>query len=91
MKDDLTKKLQIGLTSDEVRSLTEQGMVNGDLNVKTKTYGQIIKDNLFSLFNLKKSSVYSPPGLSLYIISGRDNSTPLSAPFFADTSISDGL
>lgn len=52
MNEDLTKKLQIGLTSEEVRSLTEQGLVNGDLNVKTKTYGQIIKDNLFSLFNL---------------------------------------
>lgn len=52
MTEDITKKLQIGLTSEEVRSLTEQGLVNGDLNVKTKTYGQIIKDNLFSLFNL---------------------------------------
>ena len=45
MNQDLTKKLQIGLTSEEVRSLTEQGLVNGDLNVKTKTYKQIIKDN----------------------------------------------
>ena len=44
MNQDLTKKLQIGLTSEEVRSLTEQGLVNGDLNVKTKTYKQIIKD-----------------------------------------------
>ena len=52
MNQDLTKKLQIGLTSEEVRSLTEQGLVNGDLNVKTKTYKQIIKDNLLSLFNL---------------------------------------
>ena len=52
MNQDLTKKLQIGLTFEEVRSLTEQGLVNGDMNVKTKTYKQIIKDNLLSLFNL---------------------------------------
>lgn len=52
MNRDLEKKLHTGLTSEEVRLLTEQGLVNGDLNVKTRTYGQIIKDNLFTLFNL---------------------------------------
>ena len=52
MNEELEKKLHIGLTSEEVRQLTEQGLVNGDLDVKTKTYKQIIKDNLFTLFNL---------------------------------------
>ena len=52
MNEELEKKLHIGLTSEEVQLLTEQGLVNGDLDVKTKTYKQIIKDNLFTLFNL---------------------------------------
>lgn len=52
MENELQKKLNIGLTSEEVRKKTEQGQINGDLNVKTKSYKRIIFDNLFSLFNL---------------------------------------
>ena len=52
MNEELEKKLHIGLTSEEVQQLTAQGLINGDLDVKTKTYKQIIKDNLLTLFNL---------------------------------------
>lgn len=52
MDKELEQKLQTGLTSKEVREKTEAGQVNGDLNVKTKSYKRIIFDNLFTLFNL---------------------------------------
>lgn len=52
MTDDFQKKLNIGLTSQEVKEKTDQGLVNGDMNIKTKSYGRIIRDNILSLFNL---------------------------------------
>lgn len=52
MDTELQKKLNTGLTSEEVREKTEQGLVNGDMNVKTKSYKRIVFDNLFTLFNL---------------------------------------
>ncbi len=52
MNDELQKKLNIGLTKDEVEEQIRKGLVNGDMNIKTKSYGQIIRDNILSLFNL---------------------------------------
>lgn len=52
MNEELQKKLNTGLTAEEVKQKTESGLINGDLNVKTKSYKKIIFDNLFSLFNL---------------------------------------
>ena len=40
-----------GLTEEEVHNRTELGQVNSGSDVKTKSYGQILKDNIFSLFN----------------------------------------
>ena len=48
---DLDKKLHTGLTGEEVRQKQEAGLVNGDVNIKTKTYWQIIRENLFTFFN----------------------------------------
>ena len=41
-----------GLTSEEVRHLTECGMVNEAVKNQSKTIGQIIASNLFTYFNL---------------------------------------
>ena len=41
-----------GLSSEEVEKRIEKGQVNEDNSVKTKSYGRIICDNLFTLFNL---------------------------------------
>ena len=52
MNQELEQKLHIGLSTAEVEEKIKAGSVNGDLNVKTKSYKKIIFDNLFSLFNL---------------------------------------
>ncbi len=52
MNTELERKINIGLTASEVDERIKAGQVNGDLNVKTKSYKKIIFDNLFSLFNL---------------------------------------
>ena len=52
MDKEFEKKIKTGLTEQEVQAKRDAGLVNGDLNVKTKSYKQIIFDNLFSLFNL---------------------------------------
>ena len=52
MNSELEKKLNIGLTSAEVQEKISAGLVNGELDVKTKSFKQIVKDNLFTLFNL---------------------------------------
>ena len=52
MEKSISEKIKTGLTSEEVKEKTAAGLVNGDLDVKTKSYRQIISDNLFSLFNL---------------------------------------
>ncbi|HRR89292.1 MAG TPA: HAD-IC family P-type ATPase [Eubacteriales bacterium] len=44
--------LAIGLTAEEVRDKTERGEVNGDLNIRTKSFGKIIVSNVFTLFNI---------------------------------------
>ncbi len=41
-----------GLTNEEVAQRIEDGKVNGDQNVKTKTIGEIIRTHLFTFFNL---------------------------------------
>ncbi|MCF0142265.1 MAG: HAD-IC family P-type ATPase, partial [Parasporobacterium sp.] len=51
-EEELKKKTITGLTFPEVEERIKAGQVNGDMNVKTKTIKQIIKDNLFTLFNL---------------------------------------
>ena len=45
-------KVRIGLTTEQVNEKISQGLVNGEINIKTKSYKQIILDNLLSLFNL---------------------------------------
>ncbi|MCQ2529744.1 MAG: HAD-IC family P-type ATPase [Lachnospiraceae bacterium] len=50
--EELNIKLTQGLSAEQVEEKINQGLVNGDLDVKTKSYKQIVKDNLFSLFNL---------------------------------------
>ena len=52
MDDILDIKLNKGLSSEEVKELTDKGLVNGESQVRTKSYKQIVKDNLFTLFNL---------------------------------------
>ena len=46
------RKIHIGLTKEQVQAQIKAGFVNGELETKTKSYLQILKDNLFSLFNL---------------------------------------
>ncbi len=41
-----------GLTSEEVRSRIEQGLQNGEEEVRTKSVGQILRENLVTPFNL---------------------------------------
>lgn len=40
-----------GLTAEEVRQRTDAGMVNVDASIKTRTYQQIFRENLCTLFN----------------------------------------
>ncbi len=40
-----------GLSSQDVKERIKKGLVNGDCNVKTKSVGQIIFTNVFTLFN----------------------------------------
>ena len=52
MNENLEKKLNTGLTKKEVDERIERGLINGELKVRTKTYGQIVKQNALTLFNL---------------------------------------
>ena len=54
----LQKKIEIGLTSEEVEEKIAAGLVNGDLDVKTKSIGRIIRDNVFTLFNLVNTILF---------------------------------
>ena len=45
-------KLNTGLTSEQVRERVNAGQVNGDPDIMTKSYKRILRDNLFTLFNL---------------------------------------
>lgn len=42
----------LGLTSEEVQERVDEGKVNGDQNIKTKTVGQIFRTNIFTFFNI---------------------------------------
>ena len=44
--------IKMGLTSEQVKKRIEQNLVNYDTSVKTKRIPDIIKGNLFTLFNL---------------------------------------
>lgn len=52
MDKTLEEKLNTGLTSREVAEKLAAGLDNKDQNIKTRSYGQIVRGNLFSLFNL---------------------------------------
>ncbi len=41
-----------GLSQDQVESRIRQGLVNGEEDIKTKTVGRIIRDNLVTPFNI---------------------------------------
>lgn len=41
-----------GLTTEQVAAQTAKGLVNGDAEVKTKSIGRIIRDNVLTPFNL---------------------------------------
>ncbi len=41
-----------GLTSQQVEARIRQGLHNGDSGIKSKTEGQIIRENVFTFFNL---------------------------------------
>lgn len=41
-----------GLSSAQVQELTAEGKINKDTSVKTRTFGQIARDNICTLFNL---------------------------------------
>lgn len=41
-----------GLSSREVESREEKGLVNYDTDVKTKSIKRILTENIFSLFNI---------------------------------------
>ena len=41
-----------GLTDEEVQNRVREGLINFDTSIPTKTIPKIIKDNLFTLFNL---------------------------------------
>ncbi len=43
---------ELGLTAEQVAAQTAKGLVNGSAEVKTKSIGQIIRDNLLTPFNL---------------------------------------
>lgn len=51
MGDKMGKEKYTGLTSKEVKEKIKNGQVNGDCSVKTKSVGQIIFSNVFTLFN----------------------------------------
>ena len=59
MEKTLEEKLNIGLTADEVREKQAAGLSNGEQDIRTKTYWQIVRGNLFSLFNLVRSEEHT--------------------------------
>ena len=52
MKEQNEKKVKQGLTSKEVQERIEKGLVHANTDVPTKSIGQIIRTNLFTLFNM---------------------------------------
>ncbi|MCQ2409323.1 MAG: HAD-IC family P-type ATPase [Clostridia bacterium] len=47
----ITTDINQGLTLDEVEKRKAEGKINGDQNVKTKSVGQILRENLITFFN----------------------------------------
>lgn len=43
---------QIGLSSKQVQERIDEGLVNGTSKSASKTYYQIFKENIWTLFNL---------------------------------------
>lgn len=41
-----------GLTAEQVRQQQAKGLTNGDADVKTKSIGRIVRDNVMTPFNL---------------------------------------
>ena len=48
----MESKQYSGLTQEQVLERIAAGEVNGEQDIHTKSYGQILRDNLFTLFNL---------------------------------------
>ena len=40
-----------GLSAAQVEERARDGRINGDVNVKTKSVAQILRDNIFTFFN----------------------------------------
>ena len=47
-----SKKLSFGLSEIEVQERIDAGLINGEVDVKTKSVKRILIDNVFTLFNL---------------------------------------
>ncbi len=59
----MEKDYSKGLTSKEVQSRIENGLVNYNDAPKTKTIGQIIKDNVFTYFNFLNTAL----GIAVFV------------------------
>jgi len=53
-----------GLTTKQVDELTKEGLVNYETDVKTKSIGQIIATNFFTLFNFLNLGL----GLAIFFV-----------------------
>lgn len=52
VEDEFITNPSTGLTTEDVDQRREDGRVNGRMNIRTKSYAQIFKTNLCTLFNL---------------------------------------
>ena len=62
------EKIQ-GLSEKQVKELTERGLVNKNTDVKTKSIGQIIMTNFFTLFNFLNLGL----GLAIFLVHSYKN------------------
>lgn len=51
-QDSFVTDINFGLNAEEVASRIEQGKVNGDTNIKTKSIPEILRGNLVTVFNI---------------------------------------
>ena len=58
-----------GLSEEKVKELTERGLVNYKTDVKTKSIGQIITMNFFTLFNFLNFGL----GLAIFLVGSYKN------------------
>ncbi|MCQ7016862.1 hypothetical protein, partial [Clostridioides difficile] len=49
--------INVGLNKNQLQSRIDDNLINAFDNGKTKTYKQIFKDNIFTLFNLKSTNI----------------------------------